>query len=66
MKGRRFFVTEKGRLCIGSRDAQTGDRVMVIGGCNYPMILRKEVEGDNTFGLVGEAFGKNVDPLRRI
>lgn len=59
MKGRRFFVTEKGRLGISPCDAQKGDHVTVIGGCNYPMILRKEAEGDHTFGLVGEACSKN-------
>lgn len=61
MKGRRFFVTAKGRLGIGPRDAQQGDRVMVIGGCNYPMILRKELEDDETLGLVGEAYGKDPE-----
>jgi hypothetical protein len=58
MRRRRFFVTEKGRLGIGPGDAEKGDCVVVIGGCNYPMVLRKEVGGRNEYGLVGEAYGK--------
>jgi hypothetical protein len=58
MKRRRFFVTENGRLGIGPSDAEKGDCVVVIGGCNYPMVLRKEVGRRNDYGLVGEAYGR--------
>ncbi len=38
---RRFFVTEKGYLGIGSIDALVGDSVIILAGGNVPFILRQ-------------------------
>ena len=57
MRRRRFFVTGGNRLCIGPHEAEKGDEVWIIGGCNYPIILRKNSMNGH-YGLVGEAYGE--------
>ncbi|KAF6839369.1 heterokaryon incompatibility protein [Colletotrichum plurivorum] len=62
---RRFFVTRGARyLSIGPASLRPGDKVFVIAGCNFPLILR-EVADDNGAGtgeyeLIGEAYGKQL------
>ncbi|KAF9869243.1 hypothetical protein CkaCkLH20_13288 [Colletotrichum karsti] len=58
---RRFFVTKGERyLGIGPASARPGDKVFVIAGCNFPLILREiaDENGDGTgeFELVGESY----------
>ncbi|EFQ30450.1 heterokaryon incompatibility protein [Colletotrichum graminicola] len=59
---RRFFMTKQKQLaCLGPSSVQPGDKVFVIAGCNFPMVLREGVPGPNgepgMFELVGEAYG---------
>lgn len=54
MKKRRFFITSKGHLCIGPAKTEPGDVVVIMCGCNFPIVLRPEGE---LYGLVGEAYG---------
>lgn len=56
MRDRLFFVTENGHLCVGPSFAREGDAVVIIAGCNFPMVLRRRGE---RFALVGEAYGKH-------
>jgi hypothetical protein len=55
--GRRFFVTKKGYLGLGPRDAKVGDRVSVLLGSDVPFILRKR-NGSSRGGweMVGETY----------
>ncbi|KAI1133663.1 heterokaryon incompatibility protein-domain-containing protein [Nemania abortiva] len=55
MRHRRFLVTEAGRFAIGDSVAQQGDYLCIIGGCNYPMILR-QVDGHDYFRVVTHAY----------
>ncbi|KAH9233416.1 hypothetical protein K456DRAFT_1838489 [Colletotrichum gloeosporioides 23] len=60
---RRFFVTKHERyMCIGPAALRPGDKVFIIAGCNFPIILREKVSsyGRSTgrFELVGEAYGE--------
>lgn len=54
MKQRRFFVTEKGILCIGPAQLRPGDVVAILSGCNFPMVLRAE---GVSYTVLGEAYG---------
>ncbi|KAK2031669.1 hypothetical protein LX32DRAFT_680988 [Colletotrichum zoysiae] len=58
---RRFFVTKhERRACVGPASARPGDKVFVIAGCNFPIVLREGAPGPNgetgMFELVGEAY----------
>jgi hypothetical protein len=55
MRQRRLFITRDGRFGIGPVDAQSGDVVHVISGCNFPIVLRPR--GDK-FAVVGEVYSK--------
>lgn len=55
MRQRRFFVTEKGILGIGPAALLPGDHVVIIAGCNFPMVLRAQ---GSSYVVVGEAYGK--------
>ncbi|KAF6818395.1 heterokaryon incompatibility protein [Colletotrichum musicola] len=60
---RRFFVTRGARyLSIGPASSRPGDKVFVIAGCNFPLILREIAyengAGTGEFELIGEAYGK--------
>lgn len=59
MDKRRFFVTTDGHLCVGPAITQPGDRIHIIAGCNFPIVLRPDGESE---GLVGEAYGKIILP----
>ncbi|KAK2009000.1 hypothetical protein LZ32DRAFT_631198 [Colletotrichum eremochloae] len=59
---RRFFVTKsERRACIGPSSTRPGDKVFVIAGCNFPIVLREVTPGPNgergMFELLGEAYG---------
>ncbi|KAK2035968.1 hypothetical protein LZ31DRAFT_571635 [Colletotrichum somersetense] len=59
---RRFFVTKhERRACVGPASARPGEKVFVIAGCNFPIVLREGAPGPNgetgVFELVGEAYG---------
>ncbi|KAK2730266.1 heterokaryon incompatibility protein [Colletotrichum kahawae] len=58
---RRFFVTKHERyMGIGPSALRPGDKVFIIAGCNFPVILRETVssyrKATGTFELVGEAY----------
>ncbi|KAH8655301.1 heterokaryon incompatibility protein-domain-containing protein [Xylariales sp. PMI_506] len=55
---RKFFITEQNRLAIGPGLTEKGDSVVIIAGCNYPMVLRRN--GNGTFQLIGESFVEGV------
>ncbi|KAH6682171.1 heterokaryon incompatibility protein-domain-containing protein [Plectosphaerella plurivora] len=42
---RRFFVTRKNRLGLGSQTVREGDRVFILSGFNYPVLLRPAASG---------------------
>ncbi|MDA4132711.1 MAG: HET domain-containing protein, partial [Thaumarchaeota archaeon] len=59
---RRFFTTSKNKyLCIGPAAAQQGDKIFLLPGCNFPLVLRevvpRDASGRTAFELVGEAYG---------
>jgi hypothetical protein len=58
MDKRRFFVSAGSRFCIGSANAQPADIITIIAGCNFPIVLRRPVEG--WYLVVGDAYGKSV------
>lgn len=56
--GRRFAITEKGRLCWVPAYAEVGDEVFVPLGSQTPFLVRRQPEG--VFELVGEAYVQGV------
>jgi hypothetical protein len=50
---RRLFITEKGYMGLGPSDAEKGDTVAVILGCNVPVIIR---EKESKWNFVGESY----------
>lgn len=50
---RRLAITEKGRLGMAPSRAQKGDSVMVLYGCNIPVLLR---DRGGKFEFVGECY----------
>lgn len=64
MRQRRLFITRNGRFGIGPVDAQSGDVLHVISGCNFPIMLRPR--GDK-FAVVGEVYSEclNVCGIQR-
>lgn len=57
MAWRRVFATEDGRMGMGSCAAEIGDRIVVLRGCNTPMILREVGKG---WKLIGECYAHGV------
>jgi hypothetical protein len=55
MRRRRLFVSQHGHLGIGPVDAQPNDVVVIISGCNFPIVLRPR---DDKFAVVGEAYSE--------
>ncbi|CAN9214434.1 unnamed protein product [Alternaria alternata] len=50
---KKLFRTQKGRLGIASRNIQIGDSIVLLEGCNLPMVVRPE--GDK-WKLVAPAY----------
>jgi hypothetical protein len=57
MAWRRVFGTMDGRMGMGSCAAEVGDSIVILSGCNTPLILRESVEG---WRLVGECYVHGV------
>ncbi|KAM0424974.1 hypothetical protein ACHAPT_009775 [Fusarium lateritium] len=55
--GRRFFITRKGRLGLGSPEIQLGDKIVILKGCCMPLVLRADGE---CWVLVGEAYVSGI------
>jgi hypothetical protein len=68
MAGRRFFVSSSGLLGMAPAEAQVGDKICVLLGCSYPVILRPS-EAGKYYTFIGEAYvneymsGKAMDEL---
>jgi hypothetical protein len=58
--GRSFFVTESGRFGIGPKGMRIGDKVAVVFGSGVPFVLRKRVDEDCSWRLVGECYVQDV------
>jgi hypothetical protein len=52
-KKRRFFVTSRGYMGLGSDRVEIGDTICVFPGCNVPVIMRKN---DAHYVHQGECF----------
>lgn len=58
---RRLFLTQHGRLGVGSKSLKQGDYIWLVGGSTAPLILRHasgdaEPTGQPQFNLVGHAY----------
>jgi hypothetical protein len=58
MKGRSFFLTDKGHIGLGPKIANPEDDVVVFAGCDSPMVLRPTDNG--RYKVVGECFIQNL------
>ncbi|KAG0646983.1 Heterokaryon incompatibility protein [Hyphodiscus hymeniophilus] len=57
IQGQSLFQTANGNFGIGSPFARTGDRIAVILGCNFALILRQEMSsGRDCFRIVGPCY----------
>jgi hypothetical protein len=54
---RRIFATKDGRMGMGSCATEVGDRIVILRGCNTPMILR---EVGKEWKLIGECYTHGV------
>ncbi|KAF5230135.1 hypothetical protein FAUST_9995 [Fusarium austroamericanum] len=57
MAWRRAFGTKEGRMGMGSCAAELGDSIVLLSGCNTPLILRESGHG---WKLVGECYVHGV------
>jgi hypothetical protein len=51
---RHLFVSEKGYVGLLTTNAEPGDEVWILLGCNIPLLLRKHDDGKRT--LIGECY----------
>lgn len=54
LEGRSLFVSAEGYIGLCTSFAEPGDRVMLVVGCRYPLVMRPRPNG--TYSLVGVAF----------
>lgn len=52
---RRFLTTDNGYVGLAPAEANIGDILVVILGCDSPIILR-QTEGQDAYQIVGESF----------
>ncbi|KAG9499543.1 hypothetical protein J7337_007999 [Fusarium musae] len=57
MAWRRLFGTRNGRMGLGTCAAEINDKIVVLRGCNTPLILR---EFNNGWKLIGECYTHGV------
>ncbi|KAF5595264.1 heterokaryon incompatibility 6 OR allele [Fusarium subglutinans] len=57
MAWRRLFGTKNGRMGLGTCAADINDKIVVLGGCNTPLILRENKGG---WKLIGECYTHGV------
>ncbi|KAE8454154.1 hypothetical protein EG329_005079 [Mollisiaceae sp. DMI_Dod_QoI] len=61
IQGCLFFKTAEGLFGVGPRSAKPGDRVAVILGCSFPVVLRPdELSGRNCFQVVGHCYVSEI------
>ncbi|KEF53892.1 uncharacterized protein A1O9_10294 [Exophiala aquamarina CBS 119918] len=53
-QGRRFGITEEGRLALVPGHTRTGDKIAVLLGSRFPFVIRPTDQG--TYRLIGSAF----------
>lgn len=60
--GRRFAITEQGRLCWVPPYAEVGDVVFVPFGAQTPFLIRAKgkMQGQDVFELVGESYVQGI------
>ncbi|KAI0097623.1 hypothetical protein GGR51DRAFT_566345 [Nemania sp. FL0031] len=56
MMGRRFFLTSRNRLGMGTGAMFPNDLIVVPLGCPTPIVIRVEDSGGKRFRLVGDAY----------
>jgi hypothetical protein len=61
MRQRRLFATQDGHFGIGPMKTRPDDVVVIISGCNFPIVLRAI---EDKFEVVGEAYGTCFECLR--
>ncbi|PMD25415.1 HET-domain-containing protein [Hyaloscypha hepaticicola] len=59
MRGRRFFISESGRIGLGPTLLQEGDLCCVLIGCRMPLVIRP-TSTSNHFKVLGEAYIDDV------
>ncbi|VUC23801.1 unnamed protein product [Clonostachys rosea] len=57
---RRLARTVRGLLCLVPLTAQIGDRVIIVKGCPTPLVMRRVIEEEDTFRLVGDTYVHGV------
>jgi hypothetical protein len=53
MHAKRFILTEKELAGLAPQEAEEGDKIVVLFGCDFPVVLR---EVDNYWRLIGEVY----------
>ncbi len=56
--GRRFVVTQSGRMGLGTLEVEERDLVCLFLGARMPFVLRPR--NDGTYGLIGECIVNSV------
>lgn len=52
---RKFLITSAGRIGLGPQTMQKGDVAVILYGCEWPVILRRD-EARNVYQIVGTAW----------
>ncbi|KAM5344991.1 hypothetical protein ACJ41O_010853 [Fusarium nematophilum] len=56
MANRRIARTVRGYLCLVPFKAEVGDSIMIVAGCPTPLVLKRVMEVENCFQVVGDAY----------
>ncbi|KAI1126505.1 HET-domain-containing protein [Nemania abortiva] len=51
----RVFGTSRGIFCMGSREAEVGDKVCIVPGCRFPLLVRPQPGYQGSAGTPMEA-----------
>jgi hypothetical protein len=55
-KGRSFLKSDSGQFGLGINASKPGDSIVVLLGCNSPMIIRHSHEVEGAFEIIGPAY----------
>jgi hypothetical protein len=71
LKTRCVFITDQGRLGVGTRSVCAGDAVVVLSGADVPFLLRSNGGEEGHWRLVGHSFvcgsfGENVGRMEEF
>lgn len=54
--GKTFIWGSNGYIGVGPPSTKVGDEIFVVVGCQKPLLLRRQLSGENQYSVVGECY----------